>query len=61
LQRREADPPPAVCKSVFELNGQRRLPRLNAVITAPIIVGERLLDRTGYDQKTGLLLVLPTR
>jgi hypothetical protein len=55
----EVDPPQGVCKTIHELNGQRHLPRLNAVITAPIIVGGRLLDRQGYDATSGLVLVLP--
>src|SRR5262249_28501253 len=39
------------------LGRERQLPCLNAVITAPIIVRQRLLSRPGYDEATGLLLV----
>jgi hypothetical protein len=57
--RLQVDPPPAVCASVYELGEQRRLPRLNAVVTAPIIVGDRLLQSQGYDAESGLVVVLP--
>ncbi len=57
--RFEEDPAPSICSSVYELGENRKLPRLSAVITAPIIVGDRLLLRSGFDATSGLLLVLP--
>ncbi len=58
LKRHDLNPPGPVCTSIYELNRHRDLPKLNAVITAPVIVGERLIERNGYDPTSGLLLVM---
>jgi hypothetical protein len=58
-KRVAADPPPMVCTSVYELGEQRRLPRLEAVVTAPIVVNGRLLTKAGYDAPSGLALAIP--
>lgn len=55
---RDADPPEKLCESVLALPASvRRLRRLRAVITAPVMrLDGTLLVEPGYDSETGLLL-----
>ena len=54
------DPPTGVCKTVMDLKDARKLKRLNAVITAPILRADgSLLLVAGYDERTELFLDLP--
>ncbi len=54
------DPPPKVCKMVIDLRSQRKLKKLNAIITAPTLSPDgKLLDKQGYDTETGLFLDTP--
>lgn len=50
------NPPAGVCKSVLALQGNRRLKKLNAVITAPTLrPNGTVLSMPGFDEATGLL------
>jgi hypothetical protein len=50
------NPPAGVCKSVLALQGNRRLKKLNAVITAPTLRPDgTVLSVPGFDESTGLL------
>ncbi len=50
------DAPPAAAIAIIAKNGDRRLPKLTAVITAPILrVDGSILSEPGHDASTGLL------
>lgn len=57
VSRPEQDAPATLAKSIHELQRERRLPQLNAVITVPIIVDGRLITAQGYDETSGLYLI----
>lgn len=52
--------PKDLALSIVSQRGLWKLPKLRGVISAPLLLPDgRLLDVDGYDEKTGLLLVLP--
>ena len=54
------DPPAALIRQLLALGGRRKLRRLEAVVTAPMIrLDGTVLSRPGFDRQTGLLLDLP--
>jgi len=55
------DVPPVVTQSVLAREGQRGLPVLNAVVTAPVLrLDGSVLDVPGYDVESGILYVSNT-
>lgn len=55
------DVPPVVTNSILAREGQRNLPVLNAVVTAPVLrVDGSVLDVPGYDVSSGILYVSNT-
>ncbi len=55
--RREADPPSWLAKVIIAKTGERGLPELTGVITAPTLRPDgSLMDQPGFDPATGLLL-----
>ncbi len=51
------DPPANLAKRIIALQSRRKLKRLTGVITAPTLrLDGSVLDRPGYDEKTGLFL-----
>lgn len=53
----DLDPPPQMLNQILAIGEGRGLKKLEAVITAPVITkGGRVIDRAGYDAKTGLYL-----
>ncbi|MBX9629566.1 MAG: ATP-binding protein [Burkholderiales bacterium] len=56
---RPIDAPERVARAVLERSGERGLPKLSAVITAPTMrANGTVLDVPGFDQKTGLLYLV---
>jgi hypothetical protein len=52
----DADAPPALAASILAKSGERRLPRLVAVTTAPTLRPDgSVLDEPGFDEVSGLL------
>lgn len=57
---RPCDPPQPLVRQLLALGERRGLKRLEAVVTAPTIrLDGSVLDRPGYDARTGLLLDIP--
>lgn len=57
---RPCDPPQPLVRQLLALGERRGLKRLKAVVTAPTIrLDGSVLDRPGYDERTGLLLDIP--
>lgn len=57
---RPCDPPQPLVRQILALGERRGLKRLEAVVTAPTIrLDGSVLDRPGYDERTGLLLDIP--
>ena len=57
---RPCDPPLPLVRQLLALGERRRLKPLEAVVTAPTIrLDGSVLDRPGYDERTGLLLDIP--
>lgn len=53
----DLDPPPQMLNQILAIGEGRGLKKLEAVITAPVITKDgRVIDRAGYDTKTGLYL-----
>jgi len=54
------DCPPAIAKGILSRRGDWHLPKLQGVATAPVmdLSSGRIIDRDGYDEKTGFLLSL---
>ena len=53
---RPADTPERLAKMICERAGERALPKLRAIVTAPTLrMDGTVLDRPGYDEQSGLL------
>lgn len=56
LEERPDDAPPAVARAILAKHGNRGLPKLVAVVTAPTLLPDgRPLDMPGHDEASGLL------
>ncbi|MAC32090.1 MULTISPECIES: hypothetical protein [Idiomarina] len=52
-----ADPPPNLVKQILALEGQRELKKLDAVITAPVMMPDGyIVNKIGYNEQSRLLL-----
>lgn len=55
---KQIDPPERIAKIILEKNGERKLPKLEGICTAPTITTKgRIIKTSGYDKDEGVFLV----